>query len=181
MVLAELAGVVAEVEQELGERRRAGPQVGRAAGQLRRDHARAQRVHASEEGVAPGRAALLGVVVHEPGALICDAIKIGRFAHPHTLLVAAQLHPADVVAHDEKDVWFLGRLLCGCRRAGRPSKRHHRRRAEQDSAGSLKPTRRLAWRRCNKRRLAKYGTQHSVRSPVYDASVAPRLMHRNPR
>ena len=32
MVLAELAGGVAEIEQELGERRRAGPQVGRAAG-----------------------------------------------------------------------------------------------------------------------------------------------------
>ena len=31
VVLAELAGGVAEIEQELGERRRAGPQVGRAA------------------------------------------------------------------------------------------------------------------------------------------------------
>ena len=61
MVLAELAGVVAEIEQELGERRRAGPQIGRAAGQLRRDHAGAQRMHAGEEGVAAGRAALLGV------------------------------------------------------------------------------------------------------------------------
>ncbi len=36
MVLAELAGVVAEIEQEFGERRGAGPQIGRAAGQLRR-------------------------------------------------------------------------------------------------------------------------------------------------
>ena len=58
MVLAELAGVVAEIEQELGERRGAGPQIGRAAGQLRRDHAGAQRIHAGEEGVAPGGAAL---------------------------------------------------------------------------------------------------------------------------
>ena len=40
VVLAELAGGVAEVEQELGERRRARPQVGRAARKLRRDHAR---------------------------------------------------------------------------------------------------------------------------------------------
>ena len=32
VVLAELAGVVAEVEQELGDRRRPGPQLGRAAG-----------------------------------------------------------------------------------------------------------------------------------------------------
>jgi hypothetical protein len=44
VVLAELAGVVAEIEQELGQRRRARLQVGRAARQLRRDHARAQRM-----------------------------------------------------------------------------------------------------------------------------------------
>ena len=70
VVLAELAGVVAEVVQELGERRRAGPQVGRAARQLRRDHAGAQRVHAGEEGVATGGAALLGVVVGEERAFL---------------------------------------------------------------------------------------------------------------
>ena len=69
MVLAELAGVVAKVEQELGERRGAGLQVGRAARQLRRDHAGAQRMHAGEEGVAAGRAALLGVVVGKLRAL----------------------------------------------------------------------------------------------------------------
>ena len=107
VVFAELAGVVAEVAQEPRERRRAGPQVGRAAGQLRRDHARAQRVHAGEEGVAPGRAALLGVVVHELGALLSDAVDVGRFADHQPLMVDARLHPADVVAHDEENVWFL--------------------------------------------------------------------------
>ena len=65
VVLAELAGVVAEVQQELGQARRAGSQIGRAAGQLRRDHARAQRIHAGDERIAPGRAALHGDVVHE--------------------------------------------------------------------------------------------------------------------
>ena len=70
VVLAELAGGVAEIEQELGERRRAGPQVGRAARQLRRDHAGAQRIHAGEEGIAPGRAALHGDVVHEDRAFL---------------------------------------------------------------------------------------------------------------
>ena len=70
VVLAELAGVVAEVEQELGERRRSRPQIGRAAGQLRRDHAGAQRIHAGEEGVAARRAALHGDVVHEDRAFV---------------------------------------------------------------------------------------------------------------
>ena len=124
VVLAELAGVVAEIEQELGERRRAGPQIGRAAGQLRRDHARAQRIHAGEEGVAPGRAALLGVVVHELGALLSDAVDVGRLADHQPSMVDARLHPADVVAHDEEDVGFLAGCLRCRRRAGRSGQRH---------------------------------------------------------
>jgi len=35
MVLAELAGGIAEIEQELGQRRGAGPQIRRTAGKLR--------------------------------------------------------------------------------------------------------------------------------------------------
>ena len=114
MVLAELAGVVAEIEQELGERRRAGPQIGRAAGQLRRDHAGAQRIHAGEEGIAPRRAALLGVIVHEDRTFVADAIDVGRFADHQAAVVDARLHPADVVAHDEEDVGLL--LLLSLRR-----------------------------------------------------------------
>ena len=111
VVLAELAGVVAEIPQEPRDRRRAGPQVGRAARQLRRDHARAQRIHAGEEGVAPGRAALLGVVGHELGAFVSDAVDVRRFPDHQALVVDARLHPADVVSHDEEDVGLLaGRL-----------------------------------------------------------------------
>ena len=93
VVLAELAGGVAEVEQELGDRRGAGPQPGRAAGKLRRDHAGAQRMHAGEEGVAPGGAALLGVVVHEDRALIADAIDVGGFPDHQAAMIDARLHP----------------------------------------------------------------------------------------
>ncbi len=114
MVLAELAGGVAEVVQELGERRGAGPQVGRAPGKLRRDHARAQRMHAGEEGVAPGGAALLGVVGHEDRTFIADAVDVGRFPDHQAAVVDARLHPADVVAHDEEDV---GLFLLRTRRA----------------------------------------------------------------
>jgi hypothetical protein len=72
VVLAELAGGVAEIMQELGERRSAGPQIGWAARQLRRDHARAKRIHAGEEGVAAGGATLHGDIVHEDRALLAD-------------------------------------------------------------------------------------------------------------
>ena len=118
--------------------------------------------HAGEEGVAPGRAALLGVVVHELRAFIADAIDVGRLADHQAAMVDARLHPADVVAHDEEDVGLLCRLFalppaCWPARTATstsmaPSKR---------GAGSLMPTRRLAWRRCNKGRLVgQYGTQH---------------------
>ena len=80
MVLAELACGIAEIMQEFGDRRRAGPQIGRAARQLRRDHAGAQRIHAGKEGVAPGGAALHGDIVHEDRALLADAVDVRRLA-----------------------------------------------------------------------------------------------------
>src|SRR5512133_1154941 len=104
VVLTELAGGVAEVEQELGDRRGAGSQPGRAAGQLRRDHAGAQRIHAGEEGVAPGGAALHGVVVGQRHALPPDPVDIRCLTHHQAAVIIARLHPADVVAHDEQDV-----------------------------------------------------------------------------
>ena len=109
VVLAELASVVAEVQQELGQRRSARPQVGRTARQLRRDHARAQRIHAGEEGISSGRATLHGNVIHEDRALVPDAVDVGRFADHQTTMVNARLHPADVITHDEQDVGFLSR------------------------------------------------------------------------
>src|SRR4029077_21187066 len=51
MVLAELAGVVTQIAPERRECGRAGSEIGRAAGQLWRDHAGAQRMHAREECV----------------------------------------------------------------------------------------------------------------------------------
>ena len=120
VVLAELAGVVAEIEQELGKRRRPGPQVGWAAGNFRQDHANADRLHAGDEGRPPRRAALLGVIVREHRAFVADAIDVGRFADHQTTVVDARLHPADIVAHDEEDIGLLLLLLlCSGRCAGR--------------------------------------------------------------
>ena len=68
-------------------------------------------MHAGEEGVAPGGAALLGVVVHEHRTFIADAIDVGRLADHQAAMVDPRLHPADVIAHDEEDVWLLSRSL----------------------------------------------------------------------
>ena len=117
VVLAELAGIVAEIEQELGERRGAGPQIRRAAGELRRDHAGAQRMHAGEEGVAARRAALLGVVVGEQRAFLADLVDVRRLSDHQAAVIDARLHVADIVAHDEEDVWLaLGLGECLMRR-----------------------------------------------------------------
>src|SRR5205085_7418935 len=115
VVLAELAGVVAEIEQELGKGRCTWPQVGWAARKLRRDHASAQRIHARKEGVAPGGAALHGNVVHEDRAIISNTVDVRRFAYHQAAMVNAGLHPADIVAHNEEYVGLTGRRLCGCR------------------------------------------------------------------
>src|SRR5215831_18100724 len=87
MVLAELSGVVAEIEQEFGDRRGAGPQIRRTARQLRRDHAGAQRIHPGKEGVAAGRAALHGKVIHELSAFLSDTVDVGGFPDHQTLMV----------------------------------------------------------------------------------------------
>ncbi len=117
VVLAELARVVAEVAQKPREGRGPGPQVRRAARKLRRDHARAQRMHAGEEGVSAGGAALLGVVRLEERAFVADAVDVGGFAHHQPAVIDARLHDPDVVAHDEDDVGLLARRLTERRQA----------------------------------------------------------------
>src|SRR5213596_4277963 len=107
MVLAELAGRVAQIVEERGESGRPGPQVGWAARELRRDHARAQRIHAREEGIAPGGATLLSVVGHHDRAFIRNPVDVWRFPDHQAAMIAARLHPADVIAHDEEDIGFF--------------------------------------------------------------------------
>src|SRR5256886_13635414 len=108
MVLAELTSRLAQIVEERGERWCAGAQVGWAARELRRDHARAQRIHAREEGVAPGGAALLSVIGHEDRAFVRNPVDVWRFPDHQAAMIAARLHPADVIAHDEQ----IGRASC---------------------------------------------------------------------
>jgi hypothetical protein len=61
----------------------------------------------------PAVQTLLGVVVGKERTFIFDAIDVGRFADHQAAVVDARLHNADVITHDEEDVWFLLLLLCG--------------------------------------------------------------------
>ena len=64
-------------------------------------------MHAGEEGVAPGRAALLRVIVHKDCAFVRDPVNVRCFPDHQAAVIATRLHPADVIAHDEEDIGFL--------------------------------------------------------------------------
>ena len=81
---------------------------------------------------APGGAARLGVVVHEHAAFVGDAVDVRRFADHQAAVIAARLHPADVVAHDEQDVGFLVLRLGRSDRAEKRSRGYKQRQAVMD-------------------------------------------------
>ena len=66
-------------------------------------------MHAGKEGIAPGGAALLGVVVGELRAFLTDLVDVRRLSDHQALMVDTWLHPADVVTHDKEDI---GLALC---------------------------------------------------------------------
>ena len=70
-------------------------------------HARAKRIHAGNEGIAPRGAALHTEVIHEDRAFIGDTVYVWRAPDHQASVVAAWLHKAYVVGHDEEDVRFL--------------------------------------------------------------------------
>ena len=107
VVLAELAGGVAERLQQLGDRRILRLQADGRAGHADLGQAGADRVLAGDEGGAAGGAALLAVVVGEGDALVGDAVDVGgSVAHLAAAEVADVPH-ADVVAPEDQDVRFL--------------------------------------------------------------------------
>ena len=76
-------------------------------------------MHAGEECVAPGGAALTRRSSHEDAAFVRDAINVGCFPDHQAAMIAARLHPADVIAHDEQDIGFLVLRLVGSDRANK--------------------------------------------------------------
>jgi hypothetical protein len=58
----------------------------------------------------PGRTTRLSVVVGEPHTLRRQFIEIGGLAGHDALVVRTDIEPADIVTHDDNDVWLF---LCG--------------------------------------------------------------------
>src|SRR3954453_109525 len=126
MIFATHAGVVTDIQQELGERRGTWAQARGAAWQLRRNHAGPKRRHTREERVAPRSATRLRNVVHENSAVVSNAVDVRCFAYHQAPMVDAGLHPADVVTHNEKYIWFTGLALRICRRVKRQQRNRWR-------------------------------------------------------
>ncbi len=112
MVLAELAGRVAESLHEL-------PDGGilETQPQSRPRHADLGKPGADgrlpgNEGSATGGAALLPVEVREQRPLPGDAVDVGRAVAHHPEVVCTDVKPADVIGHDEENIWLLAARHC---------------------------------------------------------------------
>ena len=108
VVLAELAGGVAERAQQAGDGRILDLHALGRAGQADLGQAGADRRLAGDEGGAPGGAALLAVPVGEERAFLGDAVDVGRPVAHHAVVVGADVELADVVAPDDQDVRLGG-------------------------------------------------------------------------
>ena len=107
MVLAELAGGVAERLEHLGDGRVFLLQADGRAGHADLGQARADRVLAGDEARAAGGAALLRVVVGEGHAFLRHAVDVGRPVAHHAAAEVADVPYADVIAPEDQDIGFL--------------------------------------------------------------------------
>src|SRR5262245_2195965 len=114
VVLAELAGGVAQGFQQLGNRRvfRAQSEVG--PGQAHLGQTSADRRLPGEERGAAGGATLLTVPVGEHRAFPGDAVDVGRLVTHYVHVVGADVVPPDIIPPDDEDVRLLAGLLRLC-------------------------------------------------------------------
>jgi len=111
MVLAELAGRIAQRLEQFGDRRIFLLQARRGARQADLRIARAEHALSGNERRAVGGAALLAVIVGEYHPLAGDAIDVWRTETQQAQRVGADIGYADVVAPDNKGCWACGREL----------------------------------------------------------------------
>ncbi len=107
MVFAELAGGITERLQELSNRGILCTHTHRSAGQAHLAQAAAKHALPHDECSAACGAALLAVIVGEYHPLICNPVDVGSPVTHHAFGEDTQVGYADVVAPNDKNVWFL--------------------------------------------------------------------------
>src|SRR5207249_1004454 len=116
VVLAELPGGVALRFERGGNRASLSwyPDLGARLADC--GHPRADGQFAHDEVRATSRATRLGVIVGEQHPFLGDLVEVRCPASHHPTVVGADIPDADIIAHDEDDVWFVAvcRLRCRC-------------------------------------------------------------------
>ena len=112
MVLAELAGGVAQRLEHFSDGRVFLLQADGGAGHADLGQARADRVLAGDEARAAGGAALLGVVVGEGHPFLRHAVDVRGLVAHHAATEVADVPYPDVVPPEDQDIRFLLFLLC---------------------------------------------------------------------
>ena len=112
VVLAELAGGVAEALHEFPDRGILGAQTERRARHADLGETSTDRRLAGNKRRATGGAALLPVEIGEHRAFLGDAVDVRRPVTHDAVVVATDIEPANVVGHDEENVWFLVGHVC---------------------------------------------------------------------
>ena len=106
VVLAELAGGVAEILEEFPDRWILGAEPERRARHADLGEAGTDRRLSGNKGGATGCAALLPIEISEHRAFLGDAVDVRRPVTHDAVVVATDIEPADVVGHDEENIRF---------------------------------------------------------------------------
>ena len=127
VILAELAGGVAETLHDGGHRDVGLLPSFRSAGHADLCHAGADRNGTIDEGSAASGTTLLAVVIGEEDALVSDTVDVWRLEPHHAAVLVAAMLDADIITPDYEDVRFLcGLSLHTCWLDRRVDGAHHR-------------------------------------------------------
>ncbi len=107
VVLAELAGGVALLLEQIGDRGRPVGNAMRRAGHADRQQSRPERVLPQNERGPPRRAALLRVKVGEHRPFLGHPVDVRRPVSHDSMIIRADIMNADVIAPDNQDVGLL--------------------------------------------------------------------------
>ena len=107
MILSKLSGGISERLHDVGDRGIFGSQADVGSRQSNLRQPRTNRRLSGDECCAACGTTLLAVPVGEERSFFGDAIDVRRAISHHAQVVGADVVPADIVAHDEKDVRFL--------------------------------------------------------------------------
>ena len=111
MILTELASGIALRFERRGDRASLCWYADLGTSLADRRHAGADRQFAHDEVRATRRATRLSVIIGEQHPFLGELVEVRRPPGHQSTMVSANVPHADVIAHDEHDVWFLS---CAC-------------------------------------------------------------------